>query len=60
MELAKALIFLLLNFLAAPMDLEELIRSNVNACNAVLRANACAVQEIVLDMPCEIPLNSRK
>ena len=51
------LIFL---FLAAPMDFLKLSEDNVNSCSAIVRANACAVREIVLNKPCELPPNSRK
>jgi len=42
--------------LFAGTDMVRLITSNTNACNGVVRAVACVVQEIVLNKSCEIPL----
>ena len=56
----KSAMQLIFHFLAAPMDFMKLFKDNVNSCNAVVRANACAVQEIVLNKTCELPPNSRK
>ena len=36
----------------------KLIEDNVNSCNAVVRANACAVREIVMKEPCDIESSS--
>ena len=37
------------------IDFERLIEENVNNCNGVLRATACAVRELVLNQTCEVP-----
>ena len=41
-------------FLFAAIDIDQLIENNVNACNGVLRATACAIQEIKLNRTCEV------
>lgn len=36
----------------------KLVEDNVNSCSAVVRANACAVREIVLKKPCDVTSSS--
>jgi len=43
-----------INFLIV-INLERFIDNNINNCNGVLRATACAVQEIMLNRTCEVP-----
>ena len=37
------------------IDFQRLIEENMNSCNGVLRATACAVRELVLNQTCEVP-----
>ena len=36
----------------------KLVEDNVNSCSAVVRANACAVREIVLKKSCDVTSSS--